>query len=96
MSTVLKHPSAWTPILLTIGMLGVFGLYFTGVMPPEPTGDEGTAAHLFQLWLLLELITVVFFALRLLAVKPREALMILGLQIVLALIPLSIVFSLHL
>ena len=77
-------------------MLGVFCLYLAGVIPSEPTGDEGTAAHLFQLWLVLEVFTVVFFALRWLAAKPREALMILGLQIALALIPLSIVFSLHL
>lgn len=93
---MLKYPSAWIPLVLTALILCVFALSFTGALPPDPTGDEGIAAHLFQMWLVLEVITIAFFALKWLAVKPKEALMILGLQIVLALIPLSIVFSLHL
>ena len=96
MLKALKSPSAWIPLALTVAMLGVFVLYFAGVIPPDPTGDEGTGAHLFQIWLVLEVITVGFFAVKWLPTRPKETLYVLGLQIVLALIPLSIVFSLHL
>jgi hypothetical protein len=96
MMGMLKKPSAWIPLALTAGMLGVLGLYFSGILPPDPAGDEGTGAHLFQIWLVLELITVLVFALKYLTEKPKEALMILGLQIVFALLPLAAVFSLHL
>lgn len=96
MTTLHTHPSAWIPIVLTIGILIVLGLSFAGVIPPDPTGDEGTGAHLFQLWLVLEVCTIGFFALKWLAAKPKEAAIVLGLQIVFALLPLGIVFSLHL
>ncbi len=93
---MLKHPSAWVPLALTAAILIMFGLYFARVIAPDPTGDEGTAAHLFQIWIVLEALTVGFFALKCLTAKPKEALTILGLQIVFALVPLSIVFSLRL
>lgn len=96
MISIFKKPSAWIPIALTVAILGVFALYFAGVIPPDPVGDEGTAAHLFQIWAVLEIFAVAIFALKWVALKPKESLMILGLQILLALIPLSIVFSLHL
>lgn len=72
------------------------GLAFSGVIPPDPTGDEGTVAHLFQIWIVVEAIAIGFFALKHAFVKPREALPILGLQIALAFVPLAIVYSLHL
>lgn len=93
---MVKHPSTWVPIILTVLILAVLVLYLMGVIPPDPTGDEGTGAHFFQIWIVLEAVSMGFFALKWLTVKPKEALMILGFQIVLALIPLSIVFSLHL
>ncbi len=93
---LLKYPSAWIPLALTVLTLGVFGLYFAGIIPPDPTGDEGTAAHLFQIWLVLEAIGIAFFFFKEVASKPREALPILGLQIASAFVPLAIVYSLHL
>ncbi len=96
MNTLLRRPSAWIPIVLTFGILAVLGLYFLGVIPPDPTGDEGTGAHLFQLWLLAEPFAIVFFAFKCFKLKPRETLIALGLQIALALVPIVIVFSLNL
>ena len=93
---LLKRPSAWIPLALTGGMLVIFYLYFAGVILPDPAGDEGTGAHLFQLWLVLEFFAVVFFAFKWIPLQPREAFIILGLQILLALVPLSIVYSLRL
>lgn len=96
MNALLKRPSAWIPLALTAVMLGVFGLYFAGIIPPDPTGDEGTAAHLFQIWIVLEAIGIVFFFFKYFLVKPHEALPVLALQIALACVPLTIVYSLHL
>ena len=92
----LKYPSAWVPLVLTALMLVVFCLYFAGIIPPDPSGDEGIGAHLFQIWTVLEFFAVAFSVLRWVAMKPKETVLILGLQILLALVPLAIVFSLHL
>ncbi len=96
MLSLIKKPSAWIPLALSAGILGVMCLYFAGVMAPEPVGDEGTGAHLFQIWLVLEPLAIAFFAFKWLDLKPREALIVLGLQIALALVPVAIVFSLNL
>ena len=53
-------------------------------------------AHLFQLWLVLEPLMVGFFAVKWLPRAPKQALFILALQIVVALLPISVVFSLKL
>lgn len=88
--------SAWLPIALTLGILSVLLLSISGVIPPDPSGDEGAGAHLFQIWLVLEFFTVAFFALIWLPRERREAAKILALQAAFALIPLAIVFSLGL
>jgi hypothetical protein len=80
MFAILKHPSAWIPLALTVIMLGVFYLALTGIIPPDPTGDEGTAAHLFQIWLLLEVVSIPFFAFKWLP-RSKDVLLILGLQL---------------
>lgn len=71
-------------------------LALQGVPAPEPDADEGTGAHLFQIWLVLEPFMLGFFAFKWLPREPKEALIILALQIVAALLPISIVFSLKL
>jgi hypothetical protein len=52
--------------------------------PPAREPDEGTAAHLFQIWLVLEALIVAYFAFTWLPRMPKQALMILALQIVVA------------
>jgi hypothetical protein len=54
--------------------------------------DEGTAARLFQLWLVLEPFMIGFFAIKWLPKARKQALFILLLQIITALLPISIVF----
>jgi hypothetical protein len=96
MSSMIRHTSAWIPIALTVAIVVVMCLSFLHVIPQDPAGDEGIAAHLFQIWLVLEFFAVLFFAAKWLPHMPREAAQIVVLQIALALIPLSIVFSLQL
>ncbi|MDO8600518.1 MAG: hypothetical protein Q7R73_02775 [bacterium] len=60
--------------------------------PPVREADEGTLAHLFQLWLVLEVFIVPFFAIKWLPQAPKQALIILAIQIVAALLVIAPVF----
>jgi hypothetical protein len=91
MNSTLKQPSAWIPIALTVAILGMMSLYLFGVLPPEASGDEGTMAHIFQLWAVLEFCTIAFFAFKQLGNEPSKAWKIIVLQIVFAVIPFAIV-----
>jgi hypothetical protein len=73
-------------------MLIAFSLF--GVPQREP--DEGTAAHLFQMWLLFEVFAIGFFAVKWLRRAPKQALMVLVLQIAAVLAACSPVFYLNL
>ena len=97
MSSLLKRPSAWVPIALSLSMLTFILVYLAtvGVSAPDPNADEGTPAHLFQLWLVLEALMVLFFALTWLPRAPKQTLLILALQVAAVLPPLAIVFFLE-
>lgn len=92
MNSLIKKPSGWLPIVLTAIILVIMGLYFASAIPPEPTTDEGTMAHTFQIWGALEFFAVVFFAIKWLPHEPREVWKITSLQIVLAIVPVIIVW----
>ena len=94
MNSILKKPSAWIPIVLSAGMLAFIIVYLAmyGVTTPAPDADEGTPAHLFQLWLVLEALMIVFFAIKWLPHDPQEALKVLALQVAAAFPPVAIVF----
>src|SRR5262249_51631957 len=81
MGSILKSPSAWIPVVLSLGIVGMFWMYTAGIMPPEPPGDEGTAAHLFQIWLILEVLLISFFAIKWLPRYPKDTGVILFLQL---------------
>ena len=95
MNPIIKKPSAWTPIALTAIILGMMGLYFAGVIPPEPTGDEGIMAHSFQIWAVVECFAILFFAFKWISREPHEAWRVAILQIALAFIPFAIVWFLE-
>ncbi len=48
---LIKHPSAWIPIAMSLTVVGLWfiGIAIFGVPSREP--DEGTAAHIFQIWI---------------------------------------------
>jgi hypothetical protein len=58
--------------------------------------DEGTPAHIFQLWVVVQLMAVVVFAARWLPRAPRPATAILALQLASSALPLGVVFVLGL
>jgi hypothetical protein len=92
---LIKKSSAWIPIAIPLVFFMYLVTYITlfGVVRNE---DEGTGAHLFQLWLVLEPFMVGFFAFTWLPRARKQALIILALQILAALLPISVVFFLGL
>ena len=92
---LIRQPLAWVPIALSLAVLamtaGVLGA--TGV---HREADEGTAAHIFQLWLVAEAIAVAAFAALWVPRKPREAIGVLTVQVCVALAACAPVALLHL
>ncbi len=89
---LIKKPSAWIPILLSLMMMVILGMYLAKIIPPDPTGDEGTGAHLFQIWLVSEAFMIPFFAVKWLSYERKQALLILTIQIARVLIVCAPVF----
>ncbi len=97
MSSILKKSGAWIPIALSLGMLTFVVSYIMifGDVPPDPDADEGTPAHLFQLWLVMEVLMISFFAIKWLPRNPKDAWKILALQIAAVTLPVATVFYLE-
>lgn len=93
--TALKNPSAFLPIVMSLAALGIV-LWHIAVSGVAREADEGAAAHLFQLLMAGQLPVVAVFAVRWLRRAPRQALLILALQLGVALLALSPVFFLGL
>ncbi len=95
LSTLLKRPSAFLPIALSLVALAFLAAYFTafGVVR-QP--DEGAAAHIWQLLMAAQVVLIAFFAVRWVPADPKRALPILGLQLLALLAAAAPVFLLHL
>ena len=95
MNSIIKKPSAWIPIVIPLIFFAYLVIYITvfGIVREE---DEGTPAHLFQLWLVLEPFMVGFFAVKWLPRATKQALVVIALQIAAALLLISAVFLLEL
>ncbi len=93
---MIKQPSAWVPIAMSLLVLAIWivGIAMFGVPTRQP--DEGTGAHLFQIWLGLEVLMVGFFAIKWLPKKPKQTLFVLVIQIVAVLAGCAPVFFLKL
>lgn len=96
MSSTIKLPSAWVPIVLSLVMLAIMIMFFVVSGPPVPEADEGVGAYLFQLWLVLEVFMIVFFAFKWLSQRPKQTFLILAIQIIAVLVVCAPVFLLHL
>lgn len=80
---LLKHPTAWIPIALSLAMLAFIFVMIAihGIPTPDPNADEGVGAHIFQLWLVLEMVMILIFAIKWVPENPKQACMILAIQI---------------
>ena len=95
LSTMLKQPSAFLPIAMSLAALVVV-LGHVAVYGAVREADEGIAAHLFQLLMIVQAPIMVLFAIRWLPKTPRQGLSILALQAAAALAALAPVFLLNL
>jgi hypothetical protein len=98
---ILKHPSAFLPLAMSLTALGVlFAAAIYGILHGahgiirQP--DEGTAAHLWQLLMAGQLPVLLFFAIKWLPRAPRQTLYVLALQAGAALASMAPVFLLGL
>lgn len=92
MNSIVKNPSAWIPIAMSLTVLAMWVIGIAMFGPPVREPDEGTGAHFFQIWLVLEVLMVTFFAIKWLPQEPKQALVVLAIQIVAVLAACAPVF----
>ncbi len=93
--SVLKKPSAFVPLLMSLTAL-LLVLVHVAVFGAVPEVDEGPTAHLWQILMALQFPVVLLFAVRWVPVAPRQALYVLGQQAGAALVSVGAVFLFHL
>lgn len=96
MTSIIERPSAWLPVALSLLALAALLSYIALHWPLARQTDEGVAAHLFQIWVVLELAMIAFFAIRWLPKAPRAAFSVLAVQVAAALAACAPVLYLHL
>jgi hypothetical protein len=95
MLTLLKRPSAFSPLLISGAFLIAFAVGIArGTLVPQP--DEDTGAHVFQILMPIQLLIIGFFAISWLPKKPKPTLQVLALQVSAALAVVAIVYLRHL
>ena len=93
-SALLKHPSAFLPLGMSLAALATV-LGYLGLHGPAPQPDENAAAHIWQLLMALQVPIVLFFAVRWVPQSPKQGVAILALQAAAGLAALAPVFLLH-
>jgi hypothetical protein len=94
LSTLLKRPSAFLPVVMSLGALTSVLAHLV-LYGPAPQSDEGLAAHVWQILMAGQLPIVIFFAINWLPQSVRWTLFVLALQLVAALAALAPVALLH-
>jgi hypothetical protein len=92
---LLRRPSAYVPVAMSVVALAVV-LGHVALFGAAREADEGAAAHLFQLLMILQAPIIVFFAIRWLPRSPRPALTVLVIQAGAALAAFAPVYLLNL
>ena len=90
-----KKPSAFLPAAMSVAALATVTIHIV-MFGAARQADEGAAAHIFQLLMLVQVPIVAFFAIRWLPRFPRPALLVLVLQAAAGLAALAPVFYFHL
>jgi len=95
MTSTIRQPSAFLPVAMSLVALALV-LGHVALFGVVHEADEGTAAHLWQILMAAQLPIMAFFALKYVPQKPKQALLILALQMVAALTACAPVFFLKL
>lgn len=94
LSTLLKQPSAFLPLACSAAALGLV-LGYLALYGSATQADEGAAARLFQLLLLVQVPLIGYFALVWLPRAPRAALQVLLFQVFGVVAALGLIFYLE-
>jgi DNA-binding CsgD family transcriptional regulator len=94
MKVLMKNPSAFLPVAMSLGALATIVL-FIAFHGTAPQADEGAAAHIWQLLMAAQIPIILFFAIKWLPRSPRQAAPILAVQVGAALAAMAPVFLLH-
>jgi DNA-binding CsgD family transcriptional regulator len=94
MKVILKSPSAFLPLVMSVSALATV-LIYVAIFGPAPQPDEGTAAHIWQILMAAQIPIIAFFAIKWLPRTPKEALLVLALQGGAALMALAPVYLLR-
>jgi hypothetical protein len=92
--SLLKRPSARIPIAMSITALATVIGYAATFGTARQT-DEGAAAHVWQLLMAGQVPIIAFFVIKWLPTKPKQALLVLALQVGAALAAMFPVWWLH-
>jgi hypothetical protein len=79
-ATLLKRPSGLLPVAMSLAALATVMTYAT-MFGTARQADEGTAAHIWQLLMAGQVPVVAFFAIKWLPMEPRQAVLVLALQV---------------
>jgi len=88
--SLLKQPSAWIPLVMSLAALAMLLGYAAifGTANGTGGGDEGAPAHIFQLIMAAELPIAAYFAITWLPKRPKQSLLVLGLQAAAWIVPI--------
>ena len=84
---LLKQPSAWIPIAMSLVALAMI-LGYVAMFGIAQNEDEGAPARIFQLIMVAQLPIVGYFAVKWLPKQPKQALFVLALQAVAWIVPI--------
>jgi hypothetical protein len=95
LSRMLRQPSAFVPVAMSLAALATVLIHLARFgTAREP--DEGAAAHIWQLLMAAQMPVIGYFAIKWLPQAPKEALVVLALQVTAVLAALAPVFILKL
>lgn len=96
MTSLLRKPSAWMPMVGSVAALGLILVYVaTAGASAAPNQDEGAPARIFQLLMVCVAAAIAYFAVQWLPVAPKAATSVLALQVVLAALPVITILLLE-
>lgn len=90
-----KEPAAVLPVIMSVAALGIVVLHIARFGAAREA-DEGTSAHLWQLLMAAQLPIIGYFAIKWLGETPRQALIVIAIQLVAILAAMAPVFILGL
>ena len=92
--SMLKHPSAFLPVAMSLSALAIVAL-FIALHGTAAQADEGAAAHVWHVLMAAQVPIVLFFAIKWVPRSPKQAVLILALQVAAALAAMAPVFLLR-